>query len=63
MKARMKWVEKQKSRHAESKETTTQSFADNRRAATVREQKLLREPVSIMEKKHSESDEHVIKAS
>ena len=42
-----------KSRCAESKETTTLSFAESGGAATVREQELLREPVNEMEKKHS----------
>ena len=45
----------------ESKEITARSFAEN--VGAVREQGLLREPVNEMDKKHSESEEQVIKAN
>lgn len=47
--------------HTESKEITARSFAEN--VGAVREQGLLREPVNEMDKKHSESEEQVIKAN
>lgn len=48
---------------AESKESTTQSFAENVGATTFREQELLRKPLNKMKKKHSASEEHVRKAN
>lgn len=50
-----------RSGHTESKEITAQSFAEN--VGAVRQQGLLREPVNEMDKKHSESEEQVIKAN
>ena len=50
-----------RSGHTESKEITAQSFAEN--VGAVREQGLLREPVNEIDKKHSESEEQVIKAN
>lgn len=50
-----------RSGHTESKEITARSFAEN--VGAVRQQGLLREPVNEMDKKHSESEEQVIKAN
>lgn len=63
MKARLEWVAKPKSRCSESKETATQNTAENGGAATIREQEFLKEPVNHKEKRHSESEEYVIKVS